>query len=48
MLKFSFFHPLGYLGLEIATQRMPLLRAQCWAEPQGNPAVGFNIDLWMN
>lgn len=43
MLKFTFFHPLGYLGLVAATQRIPLLQAQCWDGQRG-----FTVDLVMN
>ncbi len=30
MLRLTFFHPLGYLGLERATQRIPMLEVGCW------------------
>ncbi len=32
MLRLTFFHPLGYLGLERATQRIPMLEVGCHGE----------------
>lgn len=46
MLKFSFYHPYGYMGLEKATQKIPMLDAQCWDDNCNQ--FGFTVTLIMN